>query len=180
MAISLDGLEPEFKSKVEHLLDVCRASGVIMRPYTGLRKPSKQAKLWRQSRSTEQIEAEIQRLRDAGAPYLASVLDKVGPQHGPHVTNALPGLGWHQWGEAVDCFWAVDGRAVWSPELTIDGINGYRFYAETAQNIGLTAGGFWTSIKDWPHVQLRTTGSPISAGMTFAQIDAIMKSRFQN
>ena len=39
------------------------------------------------------------------ANFLASVLDGVGPQHGPHVTNALPGLSWHQWGEAVDCFW---------------------------------------------------------------------------
>ncbi len=180
MAISLDGLDPEFKSKVEQLIDVCRASGVMMRPYSGLRKPSKQAKLWRQSRSTEQINAEIKRLRDADAPFLADVLDKVGPQHGPHVTNALPGLGWHQWGEAVDCFWAVDGRAEWSTERLVDGVNGYQFYAEAARNFGLTAGGFWNSFKDWPHVQLRTAGSPISAGMTLSQIDAIMKSRFQN
>ena len=46
-----------------------------------------------------------------------------------------------------------------------------------AKTLALTAGGFFTSIKDWPHVQLRNAASPL--GMyTLQQIDAEMKSRF--
>ena len=30
-------------------------------------------------------------MKDEGAPWLANVLAEVGPQHGAHVTNALPG-----------------------------------------------------------------------------------------
>lgn len=178
MAVALDGLENGFRQQVEELLAQCLQGGVDMRPYTGVRTPKEQAKLWRQSRATEEINAAIAKLKNGGAPFLASVVEDVGPQHGPHVTNALPGLGWHQWGEAVDCFWSVNGHAEWSASKLIDGINGYQFYAGKAKSLGLTAGGLWTSFKDWPHVQLRTSGSPVSAGMTLAEIDAVMKERF--
>ncbi|MCP4565247.1 MAG: M15 family metallopeptidase [Bosea sp.] len=178
MAISLDSLDEAFRVKVEALLESCLKDGVVMRPYFGLRKPEEQARLWRQSRAIEEIQAAEQRLRQSGAPFLADVLVSVGPQHGPHVTNALPGLSWHQWGEAVDCFWALNGQAEWSPTKIVDGINGYRFYANRAKNMGLEAGGLWPSFKDWPHVQLRAAGSPVSAGMSMAEIDTQMKQRF--
>lgn len=57
-----------------------------------------QAKLWRQSRAIQEITAAIKKLASAKANFLASVLDGVGPQHGPHVTNALPGPSWLRWG----------------------------------------------------------------------------------
>lgn len=90
----------------------------------------------------------------------------------------MPGLSWHQWGEAVDCFWSLNGSAEWSASTKADGINGYRIYASFAKDMGLDAGGFWHSFKDWPHVQMRSAGSPISAGMTLAEIDAEMHNRF--
>lgn len=148
-----------------------------MRPYTTLRTPLEQAKLWRQSRSTEQIQAEILRLKTAGAPYLAKCIEKAGPQSGSPVTNALPGLSWHQWGEAVDCFWVVNGVAEWSAVKKIGGVNGYQVYAAQAKLLGLTAGGFFTSLKDWPHVQLDAAGSPLGR-LSLVQIDAEMKLRF--
>lgn len=178
MAIALDTLDGAFRAKVEELIQSCLGDGVIMRPYFGLRSLDEQAVLWRQSRATEEIAAAVERLQQSGAPFLAEVLQRVGPQHGPHVTNALPGLSWHQWGEAVDCFWALNGQAEWSATKIVDGINGYRFYANRARSMGLDAGGLWPSFKDWPHVQLRAAGSPVSAGMTMAQINAEMKSRF--
>lgn len=131
-----------------------------MRPYVGLRDPLTQARLWRQSRAREQIERRILTLRKEGAPYLASCLEKVGPQHGPHVTNALPGLSWHQWGEALDCMWVVSGKAVWSHTRRVEGLNGFRVYAEEASRLGLSPGGLWKSFADWPHVQFRRTGGP--------------------
>ncbi|MGV8830895.1 MAG: M15 family metallopeptidase [Devosia sp.] len=178
MAIALDGLDPAFRSKAEELLANLIGVGVDMRPYFGLRTLEVQAILWRQSRATEEIKAAIQKLQNANAPYLAEVLHSVGPQHGPHVTNALPGLSWHQWGEALDCFWSLNGSAEWSASKTADGINGYRIYADRATDIGLNAGGHWSSFKDWPHIQLRSAGSPISAGMTLAEVDAQMHHRF--
>lgn len=178
MAVNLDGLDNAFRSKLEELIISLKSLGIEMRPCAALRTPQQQAVLWRQSRSREEVAAAIQRLRDGGANFLAEVMETVGPQHGPPVTNALPGLGWHQWGEAADCFWAVNGAAEWSSSRVIDGINGYKVYAAKAKEIGLEAGGFWSSIKDWPHVQLRAFGSPTSAGLTLSEIDAEMESRF--
>ncbi|MFS8047042.1 M15 family metallopeptidase [Rhizobium sp. BR 314] len=178
MAVTLDGLEDVFREKIENLLKDLLNVGVEMRPCTSLRTPQEQAKLWRQSRAREEIISAIARLQNGGAPFLAELLNDVGPQHGPHVTNALPGLSWHQWGESLDCFWAVNGSAEWSPSKVIDGVNGYQLYAARANDMGLDAGGLWRSLKDWPHLQLRKAGSPVLAGFSLSDIDAIMKSRF--
>lgn len=178
MAVSLDGLDQGFRQQVDLLLAQCLESGVEMRPYAALRTPWEQARLWRQSRTIEQIVAQTRTLRAAGAPYLASILEQVGPRHGPHVTNALPGVSWHQWGEAVDCFWALNGQAEWSTTHQVNGVNGYRLYAARSKALGLTAGGFWPRLRDWPHVQLRPEPSPVAAGITLAEIDAEMRKRF--
>lgn len=98
-----------------------------MRPNAGLRDPFEQAKLWRQSRSIEEILAAIDELRSVGAPFLAHCLESVGPQHGDPVTNAPPGYSWHQWGEAVDCFWLLGGKAEWSSTKKVGGLNAYAY-----------------------------------------------------
>jgi peptidoglycan LD-endopeptidase CwlK len=173
----LNALVPEFRLKVIALLDRCASRGTPMRPYFTLRSPFEQAKLWRQSRSREQIEARIAELESQSAPFLADCIRRVGPQSGDPVTNAIPGLSWHQWGEAVDCFWLVDGAAEWSPRREINGLNGYQVYAREAQAAGLTAGGLWATLKDWPHVQLRSADSPRNV-MSLIEIDRVMMERF--
>jgi len=178
MSDKLQGLEADFREQVETLLGECRKAHVSMVSYFTVRTPHEQARLWRQSRPWSEISARIEKLKDAGAPFLASVLESVGPQNGPHVTNALPGASWHQWGEAVDCYWEVDGKAEWSTTRKVNGQNGYRVYAATAKDQGLTAGGYWSSLKDWPHVQKSAKSSPLSAGMSWAQIDQAMQERF--
>lgn len=172
-------LIPKFRAPVKTLLEQCRAQGVEMRPSQTLRDPFEQAKLWRQSRSKEEIRAKIKQFRAAGADFLAFCLENVGPQSGDPVTNAPPGLSWHQWGEAVDCFWVVDGQAEWSTTKKINGVNGYQLYAAEAKKLGLTAGGLWAKLKDWPHVQLQAAGSPLSL-FSLADISATMKERFEN
>jgi peptidoglycan L-alanyl-D-glutamate endopeptidase CwlK len=177
MAANLDLLVPEFRDKVLELLAGCKARGYEMRPCVSLRDPYEQARLWRQSRSTEEINKKIQEIEGAGATFLAQCLRSVGPQHGDPVTNALPGLSWHQWGEAADCFWLVDGKAEWSTKKIVAGQNGYEVYANGAEAIGLTAGGHWKKLKDWLHVQLRSADSPL-AEMSLREIDTAMKQRF--
>lgn len=178
MPADLSTLTPEFRNRFEDLIAECSKVGIEMRPYFSLRTPEQQARLWRQSRTAEEIAPTIQWLEQSGAPFLAKVLDKVGSQAGPHVTNALPGFSWHQWGEAVDCFWVVDNGAEWSATKMIDGQNGYRVYAAKAEALGLNAGGHWKSLREWPHVQLRKAASPNSAGLTLAEINQKMEKKF--
>lgn len=178
MPADLTGLQPEFRQRFEKLLTACSDRGVTMRPTEAVRDPWTQAKYWRQSRSSEQIAAKIAQLRNAGANFLATVIDSVGPQSGDPVTNSIPGMSWHQWGEAVDCVWIVGGHAVWDENVVIDGENGFRVYAEEATKLMLTPGGLWPHFKDWPHVQARVAPSPVSSGLTLLQVNQAMQDRW--
>jgi peptidoglycan LD-endopeptidase CwlK len=176
MAANINLLVPEFRDKVELLLNNCLNRGIEMRPNEGSRDPFKQGIYWRQSRTREQIQQRLRDLRNVGADYLAHCIESVGPRHGDHVTNTIPGISWHQWGEALDCFWVVNGKAEWSLKKTVNGINGYMIYAAEAKKLGLEAGLFWKFV-DAPHVQLRQTAN---AGRIFSilEINDEMERRF--
>jgi hypothetical protein len=165
MSRDLVDLEPEFRGLVEEVLEDCSAHGFELVPYSTLRSAADQAKLWRQGRSRNLIQAEIQRLKDAGARQLARTLDQVGPQFGDKVTNALPGESWHNYGLACDCFVKEDGEAIWDSNHP-----GYRIYAHFATLRGLTAGFYWEELKDAPHVQARRQLNPVST-LTWAEVE---------
>ena len=177
MSRDLDDLVTEFRAQVEELLNVCDQSGYTMRQFFTLRIPFEQGILWRQSRSTQEVRQKIEELQDKGADFLAHCIDSVGPRNGRHVTNAIPGLSWHQWGEAVDCYWLLDDKSEWSTRKKVNGANGYVNYAEKARSLGLTAGGHWSSFRDWPHVQMRKESNP---GRLFSlqEINQQMANRF--
>lgn len=175
--IDLNTLVPEFRAKVDQLLINCKNAGYVMVPNYAIRTPLEQGGLWRQSRSTAEINLEVQTLRHNGCDYLADCIVNAGPHSGEHVTNAIPGLGWHSWGEALDCTWLVSGAEEWSTKRLVNGKNGYYIYATEAQKLGLTAGGLWHSLQDWPHVQLRSAGSPLAV-MNLKQINNTMYQRF--
>ena len=177
MSRDLGTLIPEFKTRVEELLEICNSSGYSMRQFFTLRDPFEQGKLWRQSRSSEEVAKKINDLKNRGADFLAYCIESVGPQFGRHVTNAIPGYSWHQWGEALDCFWLLDGIAEWSVRKKIHGLNGYANYANEAEFLGLTAGGLWTSFKDWPHVQMQKESNP-GRIYSLEEINREMKARF--
>jgi peptidoglycan LD-endopeptidase CwlK len=177
MSVDLNTLNPQFKDKVLQLLDACKAAGYEMVPTEGIRTPSEQGELWRQSRSAKEVEQEINNLKDHNCNFLAQCIENAGPHTGGDVTNAIPGLSWHQWGEAVDCVWIVNGKENWSTTELVNGKNGYAVYADLAGKFGLTAGGHWKSLKDWPHVQLPSAPSP-SGVYSLQQINDIMKQRF--
>ena len=170
-------LSDDFRPKVENLITLCKGRDVIMRPYCTVRTPIEQAKIWRQSRSREQIDRQIKFFKDNDAPYLADCLEKAGPQHGPWETDSLPGLSWHQWGEAVDCFWLVRGDADWTrPDRAPPGVlNGYRVYADAAKELQLTPLGS-TRVQDWPHVQ--NFAHKVYDQYSLEEVDAEMRNRF--
>ena len=183
MSRKMSDLKPGFRAEVKTLLKSCKDKGVETKPFFTLRTPEEQARLWRQSRSTQEVKDAIASLDRDGAPYLAKVLRDVGPHYGQPVTNALPGNSWHQWGKACDCYWLVEtGKAEWSSAKKItlpDGTkgNGYRIYADLAKAQRLTAGGFWTSPKDWPHVQQHAESSPCKL-QSWPDIEKAMKKKF--
>ena len=168
----LSQLDLEFAAVVRKVLAACEVKGITMCPNSAARSPWEQAKLWRQSRSAGQIQAAQQQMRNEAASWLADVMDEVGPQNGRHVTNALPGKSAHQHKLAVDCFWLLDGKAEW------DDLTGYRIYATEAQSLGLTAGMFWTSFVDPPHLQHASMDRLSSR--SWAELDANMYSRWGN
>lgn len=174
----LEGLRGGFTARVEAMLKSLEADGVHMRITAGLRMPLEQARLWRQSRGAEEIRSAVAHLKACGAPFLAEVLEQAPAGNGPAVTRSLPGLSWHQWGEAVDCVWLVEGKPEWSTSRIAGGVNGYHAYAEAARQAGLTAGGLWPRFPDWPHVQQRPHPSPLAAGLSLKRIDEVMKQRF--
>ncbi|WP_024279069.1 glycoside hydrolase family 75 protein [Xanthobacter sp. 126] len=178
MSTKINDLVEPFREPVAQLLANCEARGIRMVPTETLRTPWQQAIYWRQSRSIVEIRAAVAQLRAEGAPFLAEVIEAVGPRNGDEVTRALPGNSWHQWGEAIDCFWEVDGKAEWSTVKKVNGLNGYSVYADEAAKLGLDAGLKWSSFKDAPHVQMRSVANPKSSGLTWAQIDATMRERF--
>jgi len=173
----INDLIPKFRPLANQLVLNCRARDIEMRPSQTVRDPFEQARLWRQSRTIEEIRQKIGAFREAGAAFLAHCLESVGPQNGKRVTDAPPGLSWHQWGEALDCFWVVDGKAEFSTSRLVNGVNGYRVYVEEAQSLDVTPGGLFKKLKDFPHVQFRPQGGPSSL-FTLAEISAEMEKRF--
>ena len=174
---NIDDLIAELRPIARTLITNCRARGIEMRPYETLRSPTEQGILWRQSRTREQVRAKVAELRDQGAEFLASCIESVGPRSGRHVTDAPPGLSWHQWGEAFDSFWVINGDAEWSTTRTVNGLNGYHVYADEIERLDLTAGGHWPNFKDWPHAQLRSETSPLRV-FTLTEINRVMRERF--
>ena len=168
------GLLVEGVQRIHEAIDRnCRARDVVVVPYFTLRDPWEQARLWRRSRSGARVAQECNRLQNLGMPWCAGVLEEVGPQpSGPWVTNAVPGMSWHQWGEAIDYYVAnEDGSANW------DGLShGYFVLGEEAARLGAQSGLFW-SRRDAPHVQLRR--ARVREIHSFLEIDRRMRARFQ-
>lgn len=175
----LNGLDPAFREKMGGLYAACLERGVTMVPICGIRTPQDQAKLYRQSRSSATVMAAAQKLKDQGAPWLASVLIGVGPQKGTlgaHVTKALPGLSWHHFGVAVDSAWMVDGKIEWSTSKVVNGQNGYQMLSHLAHEHGLfSAYAMWGW--DYPHVQALDASSP-QHKYSMPTIDEMMRRRY--
>jgi peptidoglycan L-alanyl-D-glutamate endopeptidase CwlK len=158
MPVDYEDFHPEFSVEVDNLLAACSAAGIEMVPTYAVRTPWEQARIWRQSRSRQQVQEMVASLRNRGADWLAECLESVGPQKdGPKATGSIPGYSWHNWGEAIDCVWVVDKKQEWSTTRLVNGVNGYKLYADIAEKMGLTHGlrrgheNEW----DWVHVQLR-------------------------
>jgi peptidoglycan L-alanyl-D-glutamate endopeptidase CwlK len=146
-------LIPEFWQKVQQVITLCGENDLHFKVVQAVRTPMEQAKLWRQSRTPGVIAEAVAKLRAKNGDFLAKCIEEVGPVNGPRVTGSLPGYSWHQWCEAVDLAWEIDGRIEWN------NLTGYKKMAEIAKSLGLTAGYFWTT-PDAGHLQFRPQEIP--------------------
>lgn len=169
MSRDMAALDPDFRTRVNKVLDECAERGSTLVPFYTTRHPREQARLYRQDKSTALIERQIDMLRDSGARWLSWHLESVGPQYGRWATNALPGQSWHQYGQAVDCYVrGPDGQAIWDAAH-----EGYSVYHAAATRWGLTNLG----LRDAVHLQL-SPGSPLAYYDSWAEIDAVMRHKW--
>jgi hypothetical protein len=160
--IDFTKLDPEFVPPLKQLIANMEALGHEVNPYYGIRTLEEEARIWRRSRSTAQVEFLIKELNANGAPYAASVLEGVGPQPaGPWGTNTFI-YSYHLIGKACDFF--IDGDEAGGPV--------YDILAEEALKVGLTPGRYFKT-SDSGHVQLGA--QELSHTYTMAQMDAILK-----
>lgn len=163
----LEDLVPEVQERArEHVLR-CADAGIELLIYCTLRDAHEQARLYRQSRTKEQVQAKIDQYKSRGFPALAQILKDVGPQKsGPKVTGAGPGESFHQYSLAYDCVPVLNGKPVWSSSG-----EGGKLWAKVGQlgkKTGLEWAGDWTSFREFPHFQW-------TGGRT---VQDLMKERF--
>jgi len=155
----LEDLVPEAHEMAKRHILLCAEAGIELLIYCTLRDTHEQARLYRQSRTKEQVQAKIDQFKARGFPALGQILKDVGPQKaGPKVTGAGPGESFHQYARAYDCVPVVAGKPVWSAA----GENG-KLWAKVGQagkKCGLEWAGDWTSFREFPHFQL-TAGDTV-------------------
>jgi peptidoglycan LD-endopeptidase CwlK len=169
-----DPVNPQFKIHLTELQRLCSQSGVNIVYYCTIRSCSEQAKLFRRSRTEKEISQRAQSLADRGYPFLAESLLSVGPQPGKlgaHVTNAGPGESFHQYGMAADGAPFSGGKPIWD-----ESAHEWHVYGESARYLGLTWAGDWTSFKEYPHVQLVATRSPLTHFKSAAAVEAALRA----
>jgi peptidoglycan L-alanyl-D-glutamate endopeptidase CwlK len=151
---SLEDLQPKFERQVRALQDRAAKTGLDLLIYCTLRSAEEQAKLYRQSRPTRDIRDVAERLRTQfERPHLGELLLSVGPQYGPHVTNAAPGMSVHQYGLAIDAVPMRGGKPVWGTKDENDMALWQQYGAIAADELGLEWAGRWNHFREFPHVQ---------------------------
>lgn len=159
-------------AKVSFILKETKLVRLDFRIYAQTRDPWTQARLWRQSRSIEEIQLQLEKLKREKAFFLAEILESVGPQQGRWATNNLPGQSWHQYGEAIDLVLVSDAkRTVWASTHP-----GYEKLAEIAKKVGLHSGWYWRH-RDVNHLQLRPDAA--RAYYSWAELDRMTRARYE-
>lgn len=156
----LEDLVPEVQEMAKQHILRCADAGFELLIYCTLRDEHEQARLYRQSRTKEQVQKKIDQLTSRGFPALAKILKDVGPQKsGPKVTNAGPGESFHQYRRAYDCVPVLQGKPIWGTGG--EGAALWENVGKLGKKCGLEWAGDWTTFREFPHFQF-TDGKDIS------------------
>lgn len=162
-------LDKNFEEKVNAALAELLEMGYEFVPFEKVRSPYKQGEIWRRSRTTAEVQDKIKKLKAAECHFLAECIESVGPQTGKWGTNAIPGLSWHQFGLAVDCYYKKDGKANW------DDIKAYKVYRRVMLKHGLHRG----PRTDWVHIQAPKESGPHKL-YTLQAINEMLENMYKN
>lgn len=166
----MNGLEKNFREKLETAFAYSEKAGFKIDVFSGLRSLKEQAQLWKQSRT----EAQILKLHgiylERGMKFCAEVLMSTPYVRGRWATNKAPGYSWHQYGEAVDFVLIYRQNALWNKNNPA-----YREVADLIKNEGLTTGYYWEK-QDVYHIQLRS--APVQNEYSYEAIDGMMRERY--
>jgi peptidoglycan L-alanyl-D-glutamate endopeptidase CwlK len=171
----IEDLLPELARKAERILRQCEEAGLELHIRCTWRPLEKQAVLYRASHTREQVTAKIALLRQRRFGFLADILLEVGPQPTSKraVTNAAPGESWHNYGEAFDAVPVIGGQEMWNYN---DAPFEWDMYGQLVREAGLTWGGDWRRLRDFPHAQLRAETNPLKV-MTAEEVRAVLRGR---
>ncbi|RUA24331.1 MAG: hypothetical protein DSY76_08060 [Bacteroidetes bacterium] len=114
-----NGVHPFLQKKVDLVIKDARAKGIDLRVVQGFRSMETQLKFYRQGRSSK----------------------------GKIITNAPPGLSYHNYGWAVDVCEYKNGKPYWKSKR-------WNEIGEIGKSHGLVWGGDWKRLVDKPHLQL--------------------------
>ena len=142
---------------IDKLHVVCQEDGFDFTVTSLYRSVEHQARLWRQARTKLTIIGKGETLKRDGYGFLADILSAVGPQYGPHVTNACCGESWHNYGIAFDAVPVIDG------ESRLKDKEAWERFGTLAESIGLVWGGRWKNFVDLMHFQLPKKNNPLRA-----------------
>lgn len=160
-------LHPEMRERAEAWLSKTPAPVLV---YCTVREPWEQAQLYVQGRNADQIVSGAARLRALGLHENAKLLESQKPTSGRRVTNALPGLSFHQpaWyagkygALALDFVPIVGGKPLWDDTLR------YEEAILAAESVGLTSASRWKTFRELPHLQYdkggELRGIPLALG----------------
>lgn len=170
----LELLRPGIKARAEQVLEACGRQGVDLLIYCTLRTCQEQARLYRQSRTLNEIRIKADSLEARGLGFLAGVLMDCGPvpgQLGQHVTHAAPGESSHQYGEAWDAVPLVDGKPDWSGTS-----KAWEVYGLACEGASMEWAGRWVRFRELPHAQGMAGGNPLRDwGLSPVDLEAILR-----
>jgi peptidoglycan LD-endopeptidase CwlK len=138
---SIAELEPETRARATEFLEACHAAGIDVLVTSTYRDFESQAELFAQGRT----------------------------KPGKRVTNARPGLSWHNWRRAFDIVPLRNGKPVWGNGIDDDPTDDDKDDLELWQRVGklgkeagLEWAGDWVSFREFPHFQF-TDGHTLHA-----------------
>lgn len=155
---NLSVLTPDVQEKAHQVIDICAEQNIEVIIFSSLRTIKEQAIFYRQSRTIEEILKKVKDLYNRDYAFLSYILEEVGPQKGPLVTNAAPGETWHNFGEAWDAHLKIDDKAIldYKKDKKI-----WNIYGNAIREVGMQWGGDQAEIKDYSHAHLRKEANPL-------------------
>lgn len=145
----LEDLDEAARTLAVRFLKRCAETGLDVLIYCTTRTMEEQARLWRVGRAPGVIERAIRRLASAGKGWIASLIDRVGPQSGKRiVTYTLPGESAHNHGFAFDAVPLRDGKPAWDDDELLAKMGAL------GKEVGLSWAGDWKRFRESVHFEL--------------------------